>query len=100
MNRWTMQSGSRCITDLEYNDRHCLFLSEMVSYLRLDEAQNNLLLINRVDMREKFSKTFEVIWKSEEKGIVKNKEVIAANIQHVMQGIFAEKEALTDGTCV
>ena len=51
-------------------------------------------------MREKFSKTFEVIWKSEEKGIVKNKEVIAANIQHVMQGIFAEKEALTDGTCV
>ena len=90
----------RIITDLEYNDRHCLFLSEMVSYLRLDEAQNNLLLINRVDMREKFSKTFEVIWKSEEKGIVKNKEVIAANIQHVMQGIFAEKEALTDGTCV
>lgn len=85
----------KIITDLEYNDRHCLFLSEMVSYLRLDEAQNNLLLINRVDMREKFAKTFEVIWKSEEKGIVKNQEVIIANIQHVMQGIFTEKEVLT-----
>ena len=60
----------------------------MVSYLRLDEAQNNLLLINRVDMREKFSKTFEVIWKSEGKRDCENKEVIAANIQHVDAGDF------------
>lgn len=80
----------RIITDLEYNDRHCLFLSEMISYLRLDETQNNLLLINRVDMREKFSRTFDVIWQSDSKGIVRDKQVILANIRHVMQGIFPD----------
>lgn len=82
-----MISG-RLIFDIEYSTRSCIFLSDTISYLRLNEAYNNEYIINRNDMREAFGKMFYEFWEKKTDALIIEKEIIIANIEHTMGGIL------------
>lgn len=76
------------LSDYEYIYNQCMFLSDTVSYLRLngDIEQNNLLIVNRFDIRKIFEKSFEAFWNYREGVVVSDKEMIISYIQHVVMG--------------
>lgn len=76
------------VSDFEYTDNQCIFLSDTISYLRLcGNQRNNLLIINRSDMRRIFEKSFEEFWENREDVVVSDKDIIVSYIRHVVQGI-------------
>ena len=86
------------VSDFEYSDNQCLFLTDTISYLRLGSrnARNNLLMINRADMRKIFEKSFEKFWNYSEGVVVSDKKMIISFIQHIVQGIDIVSR-ITDG---
>lgn len=80
-----MVSG-RLISDIEYCTGQCIFLNDTVSHLRLSGEYNNMFVINRMDMKEAFERTFELCWENNEKLITDKMEIIA-NVEHVLNGI-------------
>lgn len=85
-----MISG-RMISDIEYSTRHCVFLNDIIAYLRFRGDFNNMFIINRMDMREAFGKMFEEFWKTENDYVlIEDKETIIANIEHVLSGILED----------
>ena len=85
-----MISG-RLISDIEYSTRQCIFLSDTISYLRLNGDFNNMYIINRMDMREAFGKMFKEFWETQDSNVlISDKETIIANIEHVLSGVLEE----------
>ena len=73
------------ITDIGYSENPCMFLSDTVSYLRFDQKENNLYIVNRSVLGNIFEKSFDTFWtKSDKDVVVEDKELITENIRHVM----------------
>lgn len=81
----------RLISDIEYNTRECIFLSDTVSYLRLGIEHSNVFIIDRKDMREAFGRMFCQFFEDREGTLITDRELIAANIEHVVSGISREE---------
>ncbi|MGN0358678.1 MAG: hypothetical protein ACI4E0_12870 [Blautia sp.] len=76
------------VSDFEYIDDQCIFLTDTISYLRLcGNWRNNLLIINRSDIRRIFEKSFEEFWEHREDVVISDKSMIVSYIHHVVQGI-------------
>lgn len=76
------------VSDFDYIDDQCVFLADTISYLRLcGNQRNNLLIINRSDVRRIFEKSFEEFWEHHEDVVVSDESKIIAYVQHVVQGI-------------
>lgn len=77
------------VSDFEYIDNQCVFLSDTISYLRLGSSnrRNNLLVINRSDMRKVFENSFEEFWNHHNDVVISDKNAIISYIQHVVQKI-------------
>lgn len=77
------------VSDFEYIDNQCLFLTDTVSCLRLGcgPQKNNLLIINRSDMRRIFEESFDQFWNNRSDVVISDKDTINAYIQHIAQGI-------------
>lgn len=80
----------RLLPDVEYNTRPCVFLSDTISYLRLNTEFNNMYIINRRDMREAFGNMFAEFWEDGEGTLITEKEKILINIEHVICGVTGE----------
>ncbi|MDO5409065.1 MAG: hypothetical protein Q4F21_01270 [Lachnospiraceae bacterium] len=79
----------RFVSDFQYIADQCVFLSDVISYLRLDNSsdRNNLVIINRADMQNVFDQFYEEIWNKCEDVVVSDKAAVDTYIRHVMQGI-------------
>ena len=73
----------RYVRDFEYNDSQCIMLSDTLSYLRLEKGKNNLLVINRFDMRKIFAQSFEEFWDYGEEAVEKDRARIITYMEHV-----------------
>ena len=78
------------MADFEYSDSQCVFLSDTISYLRLEGEVNNILLINRSDMRKIFEESFEAFWNYDEEVVERDRTIVEAYMQHVIRGIHLE----------
>lgn len=77
--------AGKMITDIGYSEKSCMFISDTISYLRLDREDNNLYIVNRPVLDNIFERSFNVFWEQTDSNIiVKDKETIAENIYHVM----------------
>lgn len=77
--------SGKLITDIGYSENPCMFLSDTVSYLRFDQKENNLYIVNRSVLGNIFEKSFDTFWtKSDKDVVVEDKELITENIRHVM----------------
>lgn len=79
----------RFVSDFQYIADQCVFLSDAISYLRLDNSsnRNNLLIVNRADMQVIFNRFFQEIWNNCEEVVISDRTAISEYIQHVIQGI-------------
>lgn len=78
------------VSDFQYIANQCVFLSDSMSYLRLDNStnkENNLIVINRSDIQSVFDNFYEEIWTHTEDVVISDKNIIVSYIHHVMQGI-------------
>lgn len=79
-----MISG-KLITDIGYSEKPCMFISDTISYIRLDEGSNNLYIVNRPVLGNVFEKAFDKFWMESRKGVlVEDKDIITVNIKHVI----------------
>ena len=77
------------VTDFQYIANQCVFLSDMLSYLRLDNSRrtnNNLVIINRRDVQALFDSFYERIWTECEEIVISDRAAISNYIRHTIQG--------------
>ena len=77
------------VSDFEYIDNQCIFLTDTISYLRLKSSakRNGMLVINRADMQKVFEQSFEEFWNYGDSVVISDKAEIISYIQHVLHGI-------------
>ena len=77
------------ISDFEFTDDQCIFLSDTISCIRLKNvgSQNNLMLVNRFDMQKILEQSFEVCWDYGENVVICEKEAIVDYVKHMMHGM-------------
>ena len=77
------------VSDFQYIANQCVFLSDVFSYLRLDNSsnRNNLVIVNQPEVQQIFNSFFTKVWNYSSDVVVADKEYILSYIEHVMQGI-------------
>lgn len=79
--------SGRFVPDFEYSDNWCVLLSNMISYLRLEGKDNHLLIVNRLDMRKIFDKSFEAFWDYGKDTVETDRGKIMIHIEHMIRGV-------------
>lgn len=78
----------RIISDSQYISNPCMFLSDVISYLRLDNcAQSSLLLVNQPDMQDIFDHFYEEVWNNCKNVVISDRCSILSYIQHSVQAL-------------
>ncbi|MDY4970864.1 MAG: hypothetical protein SO101_11515 [Lachnospiraceae bacterium] len=75
------------IPNFQYIANQCIFLSDMLSYLRLDNSNrinNNLVIINRKDIQTLFNDFYETFWTEFDDIIISDRTAICNYIRHIM----------------
>lgn len=77
------------ISDFQYNANQCVFLTDGISYLSLDETVNrdSLRVVNHADMKNMLEKFFEKLWGYEREMVISDRDAIFEYIEHITQQI-------------
>ncbi len=77
------------ISDFRYIANQCIFLSDVFSYLRLDNcgSPNNLTAINLQSVQSIFDQFYQSVWTSSDKKVFSDRQTIISYMKHIMQGI-------------
>ena len=79
------------VTDFQYKNDQCIFLSDMLSYIRLDNSKrvdNNIVIINRRDVQVLFDNYYESIWNDCQDLVISDRTAICNYIHHTIQGSY------------
>lgn len=85
-------------TDFKYITNPCLFLSDSLGYLRLenDSYRNNILIINSTSISTLFCRFYDCIWKNRPDVVISEPAVIMGKLRHYVNTVrlllYAEKE--------
>ena len=76
-------------SDYHYRVNPCLFLSDRISYIRVENEKysNNLMVFNHVSVKKSFDCFYEQIWSEEGDIIVDDRIQVCNSIRHVIQGL-------------
>ena len=77
------------VSDFQYNLTQCIFLSDTISYLRLDtkSSENDLIVLNHPDMQVIFTQFFDTVWNGECGEVLSSKEDIDSFIEQILHRI-------------
>lgn len=77
------------VSDFRYIANQCIFLSDVFSYLRLDNSgsPNNLAAINLQSIQSIFDQFYQSVWESSDRKVFSEKQTIISYMKHIMQGI-------------
>lgn len=78
------------VMDFQYIADPCMFLSDVISYLRLnnDNRQNNIQVMNGNAITEMFSRFYEEIWTNRKDVVVEDKNAMINIVKHTMQSLY------------
>ena len=73
----------------QYAAKHSLFLSDMISYLRMDidSYHDNIVQLNASQVKSLFFKFYNIIWSDWDAGIISDRKEVMAVLKHVKQSI-------------
>lgn len=79
----------RLVSDFQYLAKPCLFLSDTISYLRLDHKnyQNNSMVLNGPSIKTMFNRFYSEIWNNQNDVVVDDKVSVKKSINHIMESI-------------
>lgn len=74
-------------SDFHYHVTQCVFLSDRISYVRLntENQDNNLVVLNHPDMQMIFTRFFSGLWDEKEASVLSNPEEINSFICNMIQ---------------
>ena len=77
------------VKDFQYIANPSIFLSDVISYLRLDSEnrENNIQMLNNTAIIELFNRFYEEIWTNREDVVVDDRDIIIKEIKHHMKSI-------------
>lgn len=75
------------VKDYQYEMTQCIFISDSISYLRLntENRENNLALFNHLDMTEIFGRFFDEVWESSDGKCLSESTEIKHFFDHMIQ---------------
>ena len=75
--------------DFQYISNPCVFLSDSISYLRLENEryEENIKLLNDNTVHELFGKFFELVWKQRNDVVIDDAKLIKERIEHYIAQI-------------
>ena len=75
--------------DFQYIANPSMFLSDVISYLRLDNdnRQNNIQVMNNPSIIDMFGRFYEEIWTNRNDVVVEDQDSMIKIIKHIMQSI-------------
>lgn len=78
------------VADFQYAEKPTLFMSDLVSYLRLDNHyyKNNIMILNGPSINSMFDQFYEEIWEKEKEVVVDDRKEIINNIHHFMKSVL------------
>ena len=79
----------RFVTDFQYSAKPCLFLSDSISYMRLDSEnpQNNNLILNAPTIKEMFQKFYSEIWNHQHAVVIEDRATIQDTMDYALQAV-------------
>lgn len=79
----------RFVSDFQDIAKPTIFLSDVFSYLRLDNGmpQINLLILNRADVQTIFDNFYQQAWNFQKDVVISDRHAVVSYLQHVIQGI-------------
>lgn len=79
----------RLFSDFQYNANQCVYLTDGISYLSLDDnsEQNSLCTINHADMKKAFESFYEEIWEDRKDVVVSGRVAVLSYIDHIIQQV-------------
>lgn len=77
------------VTDYQYITNPCLFLSDGICYMRLNNEnfQNNVFMLNGIPIKDLFEKFYEESWNYQNDIVVEDRKSICETLNHVIQSI-------------
>jgi len=77
----------RFVKDYQYEMTQCIFISDSISYLRLntENRENNLALFNHPDMTDIFNRFFDEIWESKDGKCLSESTEVEHFFDHMIQ---------------
>lgn len=79
----------RLVSDFQHIANQCVFLSDTVSYLRLDNSskKNNLVIVNTFQMQKIFDQFYETAWNIPDISVISDKDTICTYVQNIIESI-------------
>lgn len=79
----------RFVSDFQYIANPCLFLSDTISYLRLDNKnyQNNTMALNGISIKTMFSQFLSEIWNNRDGVVLDDRNTVKETIKHMIESI-------------
>lgn len=77
------------ISDFQYNADQCVFLTDGISYLSLDDNgdRDSLRIVNHADMKMMLDRFFERVWQSDAGVVMSDRAEVMEYIDHILQQI-------------
>lgn len=77
------------ISDFQYNANQCVFLSDGISYLSLDDSvtQDSLRIVNHPDMKVMLERFFDRVWNANSDVVIGDRNAVADYVDHISQQI-------------
>ena len=77
------------ITDFQHIPNPTLFISDNISYLRLQRSRgrNNISILNRYSIKEMFSCFYDEIWREEKYNVIEGRDTVLKLTQHIIHYI-------------
>lgn len=77
------------VSDFQYHADQCVFLSDGISYLSLDDSpeRDSLRVVNHSDMKMVLDRFFERVWQSDSSVVVSDRAKVMEHVEHILQQV-------------
>ena len=81
-------------SDYRYRINPCLFLSDRISYIRVENKKyhNNIMTVNHVVVKNMFDDFYKQIWEFEEEHLIDDNENIGKGLEHLIKSLYIMAE--------
>lgn len=77
------------VSDFRYHADQCVFLTDGISYLSLDDSpeRDSLRVVNHRDMKQMLDRFFERVWHNDSSVVVSDREAVMEHVDHILQQV-------------
>ncbi|MDD6231640.1 MAG: hypothetical protein PUA89_02820, partial [Frisingicoccus sp.] len=76
-------------TDYRYRINPCVFLSDRISYIRVENRKyhNNIMMFNHTSVKKMFDQFYAQIWEADESHLISDRTQICKSMNHLIKSL-------------